>query len=1065
MTPDDTDYTAPDDTIRDANGHAGRLRWPRRARLRRLPSPNWQPKRPSLRRHGGSDQGRRLARLTARQLRRAPGGRPSWSRFLVAHAFWILTVTLAAVGAAGALVHSQAPVYKSQAVVAVQPSAVSASSGNPPNMATEEGIATSGTVLARASSVLGVPMAVLASGLSVSVPGQTTLLHISYSAPVPRVAQQRAQAIAEAYVSYRSSRPTAARGTSPATSAASGTTPTAVLVTPASMPSPAGPKYLIDIVAALIVGLALGIGTAWLRDYLDDSLRGPRDLEALTAAPVLALIPAFRAGRRDPGGRLAMVAYPDSLVVEAYRALRTRLVQAAALGDDKTLLITSPGWEDKSTVAANLAAALAQSGRSVVLVIADLRWGRAQELFGPGNGYGLSGLLEGRTNLAGALQATDVPRLRLLAPGVIPADPAALLQSPAWHTALRDIRRQADVVVIEAPPILVTPDALPLADLAEMILIVADARRSTRAQLRLTMHEVEHVRGKLAGCVLDNVGKRRHLRSRGPGPLAGGCASAKSEQEPDLAPVQSEHDVEQLDNVITDLARAIAGRGETYAAMGRHEEALADFTRAIKLDPSHAGVMNGRGETHAAMGSGDEALADLTQVIDLDPNLTWVNGSRSEADEANGRGEEALADYTRAIDLDPNDARALCSRGRTYRLMGRGEEALADYTRAIDLGLSLAWAIGSRGQAYQAMDRGEEALADFTRAIDLDLSLARAIAGRGETHAAMGRHAEALADFTRAIDLDPGDAWAIGSRGQAYQAMGRGEEALADFTRAIDLDPSLAWAIAGRGETHAAMGRHAEALADFTRAIDLDPGDAWAIGSRGQVHQAMGRHEEALADYTRAIDLNPNLAWAIAGRGVTFRLMGRHEEALADYTRAIDLNPNHARAIASRAETYRLMGSYEEALADYTRAIDLDPSYAWAIGSRAQAYLATGRLGEALADFSQAIDLNPSLTWALVGRGETYAATGRHDEALADLTRAVDLHPGDAWAIGRRGQVYEAMGRREEALADLSQAIDLNPDLAWAINSRAQVYEAMGRREEALADLSRATDLTPDLVV
>ncbi|MGP0024119.1 MAG: tetratricopeptide repeat protein [Streptosporangiaceae bacterium] len=870
-------------------------------------------------------------------------------------------MTLAAVGAAGALVHSQAPVCKSQAVVAVQPSAVSASSGNPPNMATEEGIVTSGTVLARASSVLGVPMAVLASGLSVSVPGQTTLLHISYSAPVRRVAQQRAQAIAEAYVSYRSSRPTAARGTSPATSAASGTTPTAVLVTPASMPSPAGPKYLIDIVAALIVGLALGIGTAWLRDYLDDSLRGPRDLEALTAAPVLALIPAFRAGRRDPGGRLAMVAYPDSLVVEAYRALRTRLVQAAALGDDKTLLITSPGWEDKSTVAANLAAALAQSGRSVVLVIADLRWGRAQELFGPGNGYGLSGLLEGRTNLAGALQATDVPRLRLLAPGVIPADPAALLQSPAWHTALRDIRRQADVVVIEAPPILVTPDALPLADLAEMIIIVADARRSTRARLRLTMHEVEHVRGKLAGCVLDNVGKRRHLRSRGPGPLAGGCASAKSEQEPDLAPVQSEHDVEQLDNVITDLARTIAGRGETYAAMGRHEEARADFTRAIKLDPSHAGVMNGRGETHAAMGSGDEALADLTQVIDLDPNLTWVNGSRSQADEANGRGEEALADYTRAIDLDPNDARAMCSRGRTYRLMGRHEEALADYTQAIDLGLSLAWAIGSRGQAYQAMDRGEEALADFTRAIDLDLSLARAIAGRGETHAAMGRHAEALADFTRAIDLDPGDAWAIGSRGQVHQAMGRHEEALADYTRAIDLNPNHARAIASRAETYRLMGSYEEALADYTRAIDLDPSYAWAIGSRAQAYLATGRLGEALADFSQAIDLNPSLTWALVGRGETYAATGRHDEALADLTRAVDLHPGDAWAIGRRGQVYEAMGRREEALADLSQAIDLNPDLAWAINSRAQVYEAMGRREEALADLSRATDLTPDL--------------------------------------------------------------------------------------------------------
>ena len=855
MTPDDM---APDNTIRDANGHAGRLQWLRPARQPRQPSPNRQPKRPSLKRHAGYDEGTRLARLTARQLRRAPGAPASWSRFLVAHAFWILTVTLAAVGAAGVLVHSQASVYKSQAVASVQPSAAAASSGNPPNMATEEGIVTSGAVLAKASSVLGVPTAVLASGLSVTVPGTTTLLDITYSDTVPRVAQQRAQAIAEAYVSYRSSRPTAARATSSAKSAASSTTPTAVLVTPASMPaSSASPKYLIDVGAALIVGLALGIGTAGLRDHMDDRLRGPLDLEIQAAAAVLALIPAFGPSRRDPGGRLAIVTYPYSLAAEAYRGLRTRLVEAATARNAKTLLVTSPGWEDKSTVAANLAAALAQSGRSVVLVSADMRWGRAHELFGLGNGYGLSGLLEGRTTLVGALQETEVPGLRLLPPGMIPADPAGLLLRPAWPTAFRDIRRRADVVVIEAPPMLASPDARLLADLAEMILIVADARRSTRAQLRLTMRELEHMRGKLAGCVLDNVGRRRHLRSHGPEPLADGRALAESEEEPDLAPAQSKHYVEQVENVITDLARVIAGRGETYAAMGRSEEALADFTRAIKLDPSHAAVTNGRSETYVAVGRGEEALDDLTLAIDLDPTATWANGSLDQAYEANGRGEEALADYTRAIDLDPNDARAMSSRGRAYRLMGRHEEALADYTRAIDLNLSLACAIGSRDQAYEANGRGEEA----------------------------------LADFTSAIDLDPSYACAIGSRGRAYQAMGRHEEALADFTRAIDLDPNLAWAVAGRGDIYEAMGRHEEALADFTRAIDLHPRDVWAIGSRGRAYRLMGRHEEALADYTRAIDLNPNLAWAISSRGQVYEAMGRHEEALADLRRATDLDP------------------------------------------------------------------------------------------------------------------------------------------------------------------------------
>jgi polysaccharide biosynthesis transport protein len=500
------------DNIRDANGRARILRWPRSAR---------QPGQSSLSRPSGDDEGTRLARLTARQVHRAPGVPASWSRFLVAHARWILAVTLAAVGAAGALARSQTPVYRSQAVVVVNPAAVAASSGQPPNMVTEDGIVTSGAVLARASRLLHVPTAVLAGGLAVHVSSTSTLMQITYSDPIPRIAQQRAQAIAQAYISYRSSGAAAARGKNSANPAAPSTAPTAELITPAGMPtSPVSPDYLIDIGAALIVGLALGIGTAGLRDYLDDHLRGPFDLEAQATAPVLALIPAFKPGRRDPGGRLVMVADPDSVVAEAYRGLRTRLVHATTPGDAKTVLITSPGWEDKSTVAANLAAALAQSGRGVVLVCADLRWGQAHKLVGPGNLDGASGLLDERTSLVGALQATEVPGLRLLPPGVIPADPAALVPGPDWHTALSVFQRTADIVVIEAPPMLTGPDAGVFADLAEMILIVTDARRTTRTQLRVAMREVEHVRDKLAGCVLDNVGRRRRLRSPGTQPLA-----------------------------------------------------------------------------------------------------------------------------------------------------------------------------------------------------------------------------------------------------------------------------------------------------------------------------------------------------------------------------------------------------------------------------------------------------------------------------------------------------------------------------------------------------------------
>jgi polysaccharide biosynthesis transport protein len=476
-------------------------------------------KRQRLRPQGGERGTRRVAMLNARHLRSPLRARASWPRFLVAHGVWIITVTLAAVAAAAAVAHSQTPSYQSQAVVIVSSPAVSASSGNPPNMATEEDLVKSGTVLTRASALLHVPVATLARGLSVNVPSTTTLLQIGYSDPVPRIAQERAQGIAQAYVSYRSPRPV--HGTNSAGHAVVSTTPTADLVTSAPLPSsPASPNYLIDIGAALIVGLGLGLGSAWLRDRMDDHLRGPLDLEAQAGAPVLGLIPAFRPSRGDRAGRLVMAAYPDSAVAEAYRCLRTRLLQSAARKEAKTILVTSPGWEDKSTVAANLAAALAQSGRQVVLVCADLRWGRAHEPFGPDTGPGLSGLLEGRTSVAGALQVTEVPGLRLLAPGRVPADPAALLQRPALRAALGDIRRRADVAVIEAPPLLASPDAYSLADVADMILVVADARRSARTHVRLAMREAEHARGKLAGWVLGHAGRRRRLRRSRPEPLA-----------------------------------------------------------------------------------------------------------------------------------------------------------------------------------------------------------------------------------------------------------------------------------------------------------------------------------------------------------------------------------------------------------------------------------------------------------------------------------------------------------------------------------------------------------------
>jgi Mrp family chromosome partitioning ATPase len=138
-------------------------------------------------------------------------------------------------------------------------------------------------------------------------------------------------------------------------------------------------------------------------------------------------------------------------------------------------------------------------------------------LLGVPNETGLATLLDGRAELASVLRAPGIHGLRVLPPGPLPADPAEFLQRPALRTVLGELRSRSDFVVIDAPPLLATSDTVPLARLTEMILLVGDARKSTRGHLDAAIHEAGEVTGKLIGSVLYNVGHRRWLR-RGPAP-------------------------------------------------------------------------------------------------------------------------------------------------------------------------------------------------------------------------------------------------------------------------------------------------------------------------------------------------------------------------------------------------------------------------------------------------------------------------------------------------------------------------------------------------------------------
>jgi capsular exopolysaccharide synthesis family protein len=270
--------------------------------------------------------------------------------------------------------------------------------------------------------------------------------------------------------------------------------------------SPVSPKHKLDLALGLLLGLIAGVVLASLRDQARDRIQGPPLVARSLDAPILGSIP--RTHRLLVGtAHLASVDEPHGQAAEAYRTLRTNLLAVCRESKAKTILITSARQgEGKTSTAANLAVALAQAGRSVVLISADLRNPRIHAVFGIGNEQGLGQVLEGTLPLDEAIVETDLADLRILPSGPVDAvdEPVELLQSDRMGEVLQECCR-SDFVIVDGPPIFPVADSLVLADLVDGVLFVTDAQSSTQASVAQSRRQIHQVGGRILGGILNRV--------------------------------------------------------------------------------------------------------------------------------------------------------------------------------------------------------------------------------------------------------------------------------------------------------------------------------------------------------------------------------------------------------------------------------------------------------------------------------------------------------------------------------------------------------------------------------
>lgn len=282
----------------------------------------------------------------------------------------------------------------------------------------------------------------------------------------------------------------------------------------ASIPtSPSSPNTRLAIVVGLLGGLVIAVGYAMLRSIFDRRVQSIAQVQQATSLPVIGTVPFHssfdkenRIVQSKGGNDRSSASSEEYGVAESIRELRTNLQYMDIDNPPRVMVVTSalPG-EGKSTVVANLANAISQGGQRVVVVDGDLRRPMVAKTFGVLPGIGLTDVLVGRAELSEVLQPWgDTGRLLVLGAGKIPPNPSELLGSNTMHKVLEELSKHA-IVLIDAPPLLPVTDAAILTARTDGAMIITYARRSTIDALNEAISNLERVKGRPLGVIINGV--------------------------------------------------------------------------------------------------------------------------------------------------------------------------------------------------------------------------------------------------------------------------------------------------------------------------------------------------------------------------------------------------------------------------------------------------------------------------------------------------------------------------------------------------------------------------------
>lgn len=397
-------------------------------------------------------------------------------------------------------------------------------------------------------------------------------------------------------------------------------------------------------------------------------------------------------------------------------------------------------------------------------------------------------------------------------------------------------------------------------------------------------------------------------------------------------------------------------RGDALSRIGKYEEAIECYEKALDIDPEYKNAWVEKGRTLDILEKAEDAIKCFEKALELDPNdpNVWINKmnalnileNEEKSLECHRRvleidddfyekyfaQQEKLEDevqtvewYNKAFKFEPNDLNGLICKGLELGVLGKYEEAIECYEKVLGKNPDYKEALVNKGEALCILRNLEEAIECYSNAIEIDSKYIDAWLKKGGVLSLLGKYEEVIECYDKLLEIDPNykDAWL--NKGLALGSLEKYQEAIECYSRAIEIDPKYIDAWLKKGGVLGLLGKYEQALECFEKAIKIDPEDNKAWMHKGMALTSLEKDEDAIKCYDKALNINPRDEYAWYCKGMVFDQQRNYEMAIECYDQTLELNPWDIDAWYYKARDLEFSGKYNEAIKCYEKLLEIDP--------------------------------------------------------------------------------------------------------------------------------------------